>query len=140
MFFTASLKSSSRRAAEQGLSTTASARPNTHACISLHVGEARKIAWSLGERILREGVRYPQLSTSPSFEEDSSVGGGGRAGVSGTGVGFAEGGCLRFRGSSLGIRSLRLGIEETAGECPARACGCCWEAIRWYAEVYAKVY
>lgn len=38
---------------------------------------------------------------------------GGRAGVSGTGVGFACS-ALRRRGSSLGIRFLRLGIPTAA--------------------------
>ena len=114
MLLTTPLRSSSRSTVEQGVSTTASASENTHALISWHVDEARKISWSLGVTILRTGVLYVQV-------ESSAGGGSGRVGVSGTGVGFS-GPCLRRRGSSLGMRSLRFGMEEVA--CPAGG----WEA------------
>lgn len=47
---------------------------------------------------------------------------GGRAGVSGTGVGF-DGSCFRRLGSSLGIRSRRFGMAWPALEmgCPGAA-------------------
>ncbi len=44
-------------------------------------------------------------------EEDDGCGGEGKAGVAGMGVGFAGPG-RRLRGSSFGIRSLRLGMED----------------------------
>lgn len=72
--------------------------------MSLHVGEDKKISWSLFDKILRDGVLKVQLDVS---------GGVGKAGVSGMGVGLevAE---RRFRGSSFGSRSLRFGIGDAS--------------------------
>lgn len=98
----------------------------------MHVGEARKISWSLGERILRDGVRYVQEVSDEVVDEDDAAvagGGGGKEGVSGMGVGLSWP-CLRRRGSSLGIRSLRFGMED--GVVPGRRCGACCEDIPRY--------
>lgn len=83
-----------------GMSMTESVRPKTKARRSLQVGDARKISWSLGERIRRVGFLKVIVERS---------GGEGRFGVSGTGRGFEEG-ADRRRGCSFGNRSRRSGI------------------------------
>lgn len=96
---TAGLRSLSRTA-EIGVSITESVRPKTKARRSLYVGDARKISWSLGERIRLVGFLKVMADRSGDV---------GRVGVSGTGSGFEEG-AARRRGWSLGSRSRRSGI------------------------------
>jgi hypothetical protein len=69
----------------------------------LYVGELRNSSWSFGESIRLVGFLKCNVEGS---------GGGGKFGVSGTGKGFAGGGCRR-RGVSLGKRSRRSGIPPT---------------------------
>jgi len=98
MVVTAGLGASLRL--EIGVSWTEAARPKTKARRREYVGEARKRSWSAFERMRRLGFVKVNAETS---------GGGGRAGVSGTGSGFTGGGCRR-RGWSFGRRSLRFGM------------------------------
>src|SRR3569833_599302 len=85
---------------EMVLSTTASERVKIHAWISSYVGDERNSSWSFLERILRVGTWKDSVEGS---------GGGGRAGVCGTGVWF-DGGGRRRRGSSLGSACLKVGM------------------------------
>ena len=83
------------------MSVTASERPNTHARISLYVGDERNSSWSFFERIRLDGIWKVSEFVS---------GGGGSSGVSGRGVGFVRS-LGRLRGSSLGSRSFKDDVE-----------------------------
>jgi hypothetical protein len=96
---TAGLRSS-LETAETGVSTTESVRPKTKANRSLYVGDERNRSWSCGERIRLVGLLKLRVERSS---------GDGKSGVSGTGCGFAVGGCRR-RGCSFGKRSRRSSI------------------------------
>lgn len=109
MIVTAGLGASLRL--EIGVSWTEAARPKTKARRREYVGEARKRSWSAFERMRRLGFVKVNSETS---------GGGGRAGVSGTGSGFAGGGCRR-RGWSFGRRSLRFGMLAACLSCAGTA-------------------
>lgn len=94
---------------ERGKSWTDSDKVNTKDWMRLQVVEERNNSWSLGERILREGVWNDKA--------DGVSGGGGRAGVSGRGRGL-EAGVRRRRGSSFGIWAFDAGAPRlsTAGD------------------------
>lgn len=104
MVLSAGLRSLSLTA-ETGVSMTESVRPKTKAKSKSYVFDARNNSWSFGESIRLVGLWNMSVDSS---------GGEGNVGVSGTGRGF-DGGACRRRGSSLGKRFRRSGIEAGSG-------------------------